>query len=213
MKVAMALLTALSIVACSGQSRTEATVSSLANKSAENLERKAHGAGKANAAESEDSEEFTSDYTDLTNTECTTIESDETGAGYIREQCGQFKGIPLFRVEGDLRQHAYAGNIPSGQITIAPFNYLGEKVEWRMQAGKPIALIYRLIADAPDIPESGKTQLFVQKIGVGDEQGCIIGLVAGSYKDANDVARMIADTAENRDCALDDMTSKFGDVM
>ena len=157
--------------------------------------------------------QFTSDYTDLKTTECTIVELDEEGAGYIREQCGAFKGVPLFRVEGDLRQNAYAGNLPSGQTTIAPFNYLGDKVEWRMQSGKPIALIYRLRADAPDMPGNGKTQLFVQKIGVGQDKSCIIGMVAGNFPKANEKVREIADTAAAVTCN-DGLTAKtFGDLM
>lgn len=127
------------------------------------------------------SSEFTSDYTDMKTVACKTVEMDEQSSGYIREECGALKGVPLFRVEGDLRQSAYAGSEPTGQTTIAPFNYLGDKVEWRMQNEKPIALIYRLRADAPG---NGRTQLFVQKIGAGDEQSCIIGVIAGNYKNA-----------------------------
>ena len=156
---------------------------------------------------------FTSDYTDINKAKCKTVEMDVEGAGYLREQCGDYKGIPLFRVEGDLRQSAYAGNEPSGQTTIAPFNYLGDKVEWRMQAGTPIALIYRLRADAPDMPGDGRTQLFVQKIGIGDEQSCIIGLVAGNYPKANEKARQIADTAAAITCSDDYQPNSFGDLL
>lgn len=156
---------------------------------------------------------FTSAYTDLTIEPCTTIELEEDGTGYIREQCGAFRGVPLFHVEGDLRQHAYAGSAPSGQTTIAPFNYLGDKVEWRLLDGQPIALIYRLRADSPEIPGHGKTQLFVQKIGLQNEQSCIIGIVAGSYPKANEKARDIADTATNVACNEDFRPTTFGEIM
>jgi hypothetical protein len=157
--------------------------------------------------------EFTSEYTDLTKVDCTTVEMDEEGAGFVREQCGEVKGVPLFRVESDLRQSAYAGNEPTGRTTILPFNNLTNMVEWRLQDSKPIALIYRLRANSPDMPGHGKTQLFIQKIGVGDDKGCIIGVVAGNYVKANSVARAIADTAEDRDCNNEAAPSEFGKLM
>ena len=156
---------------------------------------------------------FSSEYTSLKNTKCVTVELDEEAAGYIREQCGDFKGVPLFRVEGDLRQSAYAGNQPSGQTTIGPFNYLTDMVEWRIQAGRPIALIYRLKADAPDMPDNGRTQLFVQKIGVNQTKSCIVGMIAGNYPNANAKAREIADSAVTVACSNGLTPTTFGDLM
>lgn len=156
---------------------------------------------------------FTSDYTSLGHVECQIVESDESGGGFVREQCGSFKDVPLFRVEGDLRQSAYAGNEPTGQTTLGAFNYLTDKVEWRMRNERPIALIYRLKVDGIDMPDYGKTQLFVQKIGVGDEHSCIIGLVAGNYPKANEKAREIADTAAAITCSDDYQPKSYGDLL
>lgn len=225
MKHSLQICVALTLAACSNAQETSATDKTQSenkiDQPATPEAAKAPDVGSASSAPVNDSSaknaapkaSFTSHYTSLGETKCKIVELDDEGAGYVREHCGDFNGVSLYRVEGDLRQSAYAGNQPSGQTTIAPFNLLTDKVEWRMDAGRPVALIYRLKADAPDMPGNGKTQLFVQKIGVGTAPSCIIGLIAGNVPDANVKAHEIADTAAAVTCSDGQTPKIIGDTM
>jgi hypothetical protein len=69
------------------------------------------------------------------------------------------------------------------------FNRLGERVEWRIRDGKPIALIVRMHAQ-----NARKQSLIVARLEPGP--ACVVKVIdASRMKNANVVARAAADTA------------------
>lgn len=81
----------------------------------------------------------------------------------------------------------------------------GDKIEWRLTAGKPYAAVLRIWRNDPS-PESGKDraiqELLVVKIAPAG--ACRVGTVSARDRDANTTARALADlTAASFRCGLD----------
>jgi hypothetical protein len=148
--------------------------------------------------------EIKSFYSDLNFDECTTIESDDTGA---MSACPGYRGYPVVVGEGDLRFFVTFGVDPlkekAAEQTLPPFNYVGKKIEWRGEADgddwRPKATILRWYV-TPDEKPKGEVLVVTQlKLGAT----CQIALIdALAVKDANEKARQIADEkAGDFDCA------------
>jgi hypothetical protein len=162
------------------------------------------GAGWAQAKKAE------SIYTSLTEKDCQTIESEQSGAGWYRGECKGLAGYKLEVTEGDIRQSI---NVlaPDGkrfeldfqQNVSGAFSALGEKAEWRIvkegKKVKPIALIVRLNANEnPEKPEEVTSRLVIVKIT--KSAACITDLVEPKTINQNIKARELADAASDKPC-------------
>jgi len=86
---------------------------------------------------------------------------------------------------------------------VPAFNTIGDRIEWRLSAGRPFAIIYRLrTAATGDMPAG--SALVVEAIGRRGVPGCRIGLVDGALPDSNRRAHALADRqARNPHCPVD----------
>jgi hypothetical protein len=97
------------------------------------------------------------------------------------------------------RNRAAAAKEPAAQAWFGPFNSTTERVEWRMQGGKPFAIIQRWhIADHDDEDTNGrpiaKPMLAVTRLPPGPV--CHVAYVdVAANADANELARKAADEA------------------
>jgi len=83
-------------------------------------------------------------------------------------------------------------------------------VEWRLKRGRPIAAIqrWRVVTD-----ENGNTATWLVVTAIKGSDACPVHYIAGSYPNANELARSYADDiAEDFDCEFDVPTvdSKVG---
>lgn len=131
---------------------------------------------------------------DLDN-ECSVIEADDFGAMFA---CPGYKGIPVMVAEGDLRMFVSYGlnstNEVAAEQTLAPFNTVGDTIEWRLGNTEfgmaPIATILRFFTD--DGMDDKQQYLIVTKVKMGET--CQVARInATKYKDANQIARDVAD--------------------
>jgi len=135
---------------------------------------------------------ITSRYTTLDLRRCRTLEIVPEGES-VRRRCPGLAGIPLFVNEGDGRSEIDAGFDDGEWESLPAFNTIGDRIEWRLSAGRPFAIIYRLRTPATEGAPAGSA-LIVERIGRGaGAPGCRIGLVDGALSDANVRARALAD--------------------
>jgi hypothetical protein len=134
---------------------------------------------------------ITSRYTILDPHRCRTIEAIPEGDS-VRQLCPGLAGIPLFVNEGDGRSEIDAGIDDGRWESLAPFNTIGDRIEWRLAGGRPFAIIYRLrVAASAEYP--AQSSLIVEAIGRRGAPGCRLGVVDGALPDANLRARALAD--------------------
>jgi hypothetical protein len=133
---------------------------------------------------------ITSAYTKLDLDACKAIDSGEEAA-WMEWECDGYGGLPLFVQSGDDRYDLDAGARDEDEHWAATFDYPGDTVEWRLQGGKPFAIIYRLRNANPDRPAS--SMLIVESVGDGAKLGCRVAEIDGSKADANVLARKAAD--------------------
>jgi hypothetical protein len=140
-------------------------------------------------------------YTDFDLAKCTRVTpetSGEDGESSGIFQCAGYKGVPVYFTEGDLRSFVAFGTGGDTHCafhqTFSGFNSVGNKIEWRLRKGKPIAAILRWkVSYDPENAEKTKDWLVVSKLANG--QSCQMGYVEGGYPKANEKARWLADTA------------------
>ncbi|WP_375450794.1 hypothetical protein [uncultured Devosia sp.] len=152
---------------------------------------------------------FNSAYSDIDLDQCLVLDADDFGASWA---CPGYKGYPLMVTEGDLRfSLAYGFNVdkePARNQTLAPFNHLGPKLEWRLSNAKgrwlPVATIARYFtADIETGEDKGQVLVVTQLV---EGNSCHIAYIdALANTDANDLARQAADTAGSFDCARDEI--------
>ena len=160
--------------------------------------------GPASAAE------IRSEYTDLDFTQCTTIVADDTGA---MSTCAGLRGYPVVVGEGDLRMFVSFGVEATKEVaanqTLPPFNHLGKKIEWRVDASnkddlQPKATILRWFTEGEGGTATGQVLVVTQiKLGATCQMALIDAIAA---KDANEMARKIADGAGDYDCTKEPET-------
>lgn len=140
--------------------------------------------------------------------DCREVETDELGGTWI---CKGYGGYEIRFAEGDLRQSTFYGHVgpwyEKGAFeTFTGFNHAGDTVEWRLEAGVPVAAIRRWFVssgtDDKGDPLPEVQVLVISKVGQKDEgEACVVGYVeATANKDANVLARKVADE-EARDFA------------
>lgn len=160
---------------------------------------------------------FDSVYTDLTyeadagaKATCKGIEADEESGSVVFE-CKGYKGIKVYIGEGDLRTYVGYGINGRGEqaygSTFPMFNQVGDKLEWRLKDGKPVATILRFKVAADD--KKGEV-LVVTQLAEGNQ--CWIARVSASKnKNANELARKAADElAGTVNCSPDSFPKDYG---
>jgi hypothetical protein len=140
-------------------------------------------------------------YTNYDLTKCKQIEpGSKPGEGESSPtyECKGYKGQPVTFVEGDLRSFVAFGkdgrNHCAFRETFSGFNSVGNKVEWRLKDGAPIATILRWsVSYDPEDSAKQKSWLVVTKLE--GRNSCHMAYVEGGFPQANDKARALADTA------------------
>jgi hypothetical protein len=147
---------------------------------------------------------------------CMTLSTYEAGGTFA---CAGYKGFPILLSEGDLRQSVFFGHLgpwfqgadgSQAFTSFSPFNGAGDTIEWRLDGnGVPFATILRWTVERFDgDPAKPKHQvLVISRVGQpGVAMACAVGLVhAGATKDANSIARDVADRlARDFDCGTAD---------
>jgi len=130
--------------------------------------------------------------------------------------CKGYGGVDIIVSESDDRGSVAFGkgkdamNHCAMRKTFHPFNTPLSPVEWRIRNGKPFAAIERWSVSNPE-GDGHSTWLVISAIQ--ERESCHAHYVAGSYPDANAVARQEADAiAPDFDCMTDTPTvdSKSG---
>ena len=119
--------------------------------------------------------------------------------GQVFEGSWACKGIADYNVflsAADARERVSFGkadaNNCAGTKTFGGFNSAGSTVEWRLKSGKPIAAILRwTVSIDPEDSTKKATWIVVNKLEKG--ASCHMHYVAGSFPNANEAARRVAD--------------------
>jgi hypothetical protein len=139
-------------------------------------------------------------YTDLDLDKCEMLELIEEGES-VRWRCPGHATIALLVSSGDGRFDIDAGIANDEWETLGQFNNPGPRVEWRMDGRVPIAIIFRLVSADPERPGGA---LFVETIGRAEAPGCTVAVIDSAVRDANAVAREMADRRAPRfRCGVD----------
>ena len=133
----------------------------------------------------------TSTYSPLDLEACEIMTVAHAGEGdWANMRCPGRYGITLFINEDDARFDLDAG-VDNGEWESAmQLNQLGPQLEWRVDGGRPFAIIYRYII--PEAVAGGRSLLAVESIGRRGRPGCLIALIRATPA-ANVRARQIAD--------------------
>lgn len=143
-------------------------------------------------------------YTDISGDECTQVAFDEEhGSSHLR--CPGVAGYHLDLHDSDNRMSLDVVT-PAGkshpleywQTITWGFSHLGDKAEWRLEAGKPIAVIARV--NASENPEdASKITSYLAVAKITPDTICVIAKIAPSAR-ANEEARNAADRAASQPC-------------
>ena len=134
----------------------------------------------------------TSAYTQLNLDNCEIYNVAHAGEGaWANRRCPGRNGITLFVDEDDDRVDLDAGVNNNEWESPSPFNQLGPQIEWRMESGRPFAIIYRYNIPAEEVGR--RSMLAVETIGRRGRPGCMVALIVGNAA-GNARARQIADT-------------------
>ena len=141
-------------------------------------------------------------YTSTNTKSCRTIESNPNEAGWYRGRCKGVGGYTLELTEGDLRQDLIVITPTKKEHDLQLTSYyprfsaVGEKVEWRVKKGVPVALIARYNVSKDD--EGGNiSYLMISKIG--KKESCVVDVIEPGAKQ-NERARASADAAPGKPC-------------
>jgi len=146
----------------------------------------------------------TSSYTSIAEQDCITLNSDNMGS---IQECEPFLDIKVKVIEGDLRQSIvlmrkgkeYDLNFWS--IVSPMFSFLGQKIEWRHQLGKPEKLKGMIVRfEASDNFENlDKTSSYLVVSKISKDKICVVAKIAPS-EDQNEIARKILDSKKVLPC-------------
>jgi len=145
----------------------------------------------------------TSIYTSTSTKACKTIESSAKEAGFYRGRCPGVGGYRLELLEGDLRQtlNVITPAKKKSELNFwqynGSFSSIGEKVEWRLSKGVPVALIARFNVSNPE--DSAKTTSFLVVSKIGRKESCVVEIIDPVAKQ-NEKARVSADGAASKPC-------------
>lgn len=148
----------------------------------------------------------TSVYTDLSDTKCKTLRSDDEDGILYKGECAGVAGYKLHVIEGDLRQSidVVFPNKTVHQLRFwehfMAFSYTGPRAEWRIKNKKPFALIVRLNV-SEDLNDPSKTTSYLIVSKITKDFACVTDVVKPS-KDQNVQARKLADASVNNPCMV-----------
>jgi len=144
----------------------------------------------------------TSAYTRLNLDACEIVSVAHAGEGdWMNRRCPGRNGITLFVSEDDARFDVDAGVHNDEWESASQLNELGPQLEWRLEGGRPFALIYRY--NIPEAMAGGRSMLAVESIGRTGRPGCLVALLRATPA-ANARARQIADSrARSFRCGTD----------
>lgn len=147
--------------------------------------------------------DFGSVFTRLSHADCRQIEEEdiEFYGGFL---CAGYGDLQIYRAAGDQRSYEAYGVEPQNHCaagqTFLGFNHTGDVVEWRLFGGRPVAAIAQWFVARDSSGTHFTHWVTVSKIE--EQDSCRMALVDGSYRDADDRARKLADDlALNFDCA------------
>jgi hypothetical protein len=142
-------------------------------------------------------------YTSTATKACRTIHQTDKYAGSYEGECRGVAGYKLRLLEGDIRQTLNVITPAKKKFELkfwffyGGFSTIGEKVEWRVRRGVPIALIARYnVANAEDSTKS-TSYLLISKIGL--TSSCVTDVVEPGPRQ-NERARELADVATGKPC-------------
>lgn len=134
----------------------------------------------------------TSVYTPLNLDACEIYNVAHAGEGSWEDRrCPGRNGVTLFVDVDDDRFDVDAGVHNDEWESPSPFNSLGPQIEWRMEGGRPFAIIYRYAIAG--VGPGERSMLAVESIGRTGHPGCLVALIPGNAA-GNARARQIADT-------------------
>ena len=146
-------------------------------------------------------------YTSTTTKACRTIHSNPNEAGSYEGECPGVGGYRVRLLEGDIRQTL---NIISPSKKKSELNFwgfydgfstVGEKIEWRIKGGVPVALITRF--NVANNEDSSKNTSYLMVSKIGKIKSCVTDVVLPG-KDQNEKARELADAASTKPCKKSD---------
>lgn len=133
----------------------------------------------------------TSTYSPLDLDACETLTVAHADEGdFASYRCRGRYGLTLFVNEDDARYDIDVG-VDNGEFESAlQLNGLGPQLEWRLEGGRPFAIIYRYTI--PEALAGGRSMLAVESVGRRGRPGCLVAIII-ARPDANLRARQIAD--------------------
>jgi hypothetical protein len=144
-------------------------------------------------------------YTSTNAKTCRTIESTSEGTGSYIGECRGIGGYRIRLIEGDIRQTIDVITPAKKRFELnfwnlySSFSSVGDKIEWRLMSGRPVAMIARYNVADPENSEKNTSYLLVSRIG--QTGSCVTDVVAPG-PDQNAKARMLADQASNKPCKI-----------
>ncbi len=146
-------------------------------------------------------------YTSISEKGCKTLHSNPDEGGSYLGECRGIAGYRLQVVEGDIRQsiNVIAPSGRKSELNLwnirSGFSSLGPSAEWRLKAGKPIALIVRFnVSENPENSAIITSYLVIAKIT--RSRICVTDLIDPS-KDQNTNARLAAYNSASRKCGFE----------
>lgn len=142
-------------------------------------------------------------YTSTRTSACRTIKAASEGTGSYIGECRGVGGYKVRLIEGDIRQTLDIIT-PAGKKfelnfwnVFGSFSSIGEKIEWRVNRGVPVALIARYNVADPEGIRGNTSYLMVSK--AGPASSCVTDVVKPGPSQ-NEEARRLADAAPAKQC-------------
>jgi len=145
----------------------------------------------------------TSSYTSTKTSACRTIKSNPDEGGFYEGECSGVAGYKIRLIEGDIRQTINIITPTRKKFELnfwnifGSFSSVGEKIEWRLHKGVPVAMIARYFVADPEGVKKDKAYLLVTKIT--KTSACVTDVVDPGA-DQNQKARDLADASASKPC-------------
>lgn len=142
-------------------------------------------------------------YTSINSKDCKIIKNDPTEAGSYEAECQGVSGYKVHLLEGDLRQtlNIITPRKKTFQLNFwrlySGFSKVGDRIEWRIKRGIPIALIARYNVENNENSKKNRSYLMISKIS--KESSCVTNVVPPKANQ-NQEARKLADVAFTQPC-------------
>lgn len=144
-------------------------------------------------------------YTSTNSKNCKIIKNDPNEAGSDEAECQGVGGYKVHLLEGDLRQTL---NIITPRNKTFELNFwgfyggfstVGDKIEWRINKGIPVALIVRYNVENSDNSKKKRSYLMISKIS--KDSSCVTNVVPPKANQ-NLQARKLADVVITQPCKI-----------